>query len=113
MCTMNRLQTADYSAGERGLWKMYGCGGCSLPGQGFRLCARCRSVRFCSRTCQKAAWPEHKKVCRKREDAAEPSTLQDPSDPDVPSAEVREASAGSEENEAHEKVEVNPMDMVD
>lgn len=26
-------------------------------------CSRCKVVRFCSRSCQVAAWPAHKKVC--------------------------------------------------
>jgi hypothetical protein len=29
-----------------------------------RLCGRCLRVSYCSKTCQNAAWPEHKATCR-------------------------------------------------
>ena len=29
------------------------------------LCSRCRSVSFCGAACQKAAWPGHKKECKR------------------------------------------------
>ena len=28
------------------------------------VCARCRSVRYCSAACQRKAWPVHKRFCR-------------------------------------------------
>ena len=30
-----------------------------------KSCSRCRRVEYCSKECQTAAWPEHKKVCVK------------------------------------------------
>ena len=29
------------------------------------LCTGCRSVSFCGKACQRAAWPGHKKECRR------------------------------------------------
>ena len=43
---------------------------CCLPGckvkssdQTLKLCARCRTVMYCSSTCQRADWKRHKSVC--------------------------------------------------
>ena len=36
--------------------------GCRNPGRS--LCARCKCVRFCSRDCQVAHWPVHKRECK-------------------------------------------------
>ena len=44
------------------------CGTCEkMPpaSQPWMRCGRCKSVYFCSRTCQKLGWPEHKKVCKR------------------------------------------------
>ncbi len=40
------------------------CAGCGKRAVGLRACARCRSVRYCSRECQAASWPTHKRECR-------------------------------------------------
>ncbi|KAK4169848.1 hypothetical protein QBC43DRAFT_38684 [Cladorrhinum sp. PSN259] len=44
-----------------------GCEKCgdkiSKNGQELKACAKCRSVRYCSRECQKADWKAHKKNC--------------------------------------------------
>jgi hypothetical protein len=39
------------------------CAACGKRGE--RMC-RCRREFFCGKECQKAAWPEHKKVCSTR-----------------------------------------------
>ncbi len=41
------------------------CASCHKQGPK-KLCSRCESVRYCSRECQKAHWPEHKPNCQKK-----------------------------------------------
>ncbi|KAF8966122.1 hypothetical protein BDZ97DRAFT_1756822 [Flammula alnicola] len=40
------------------------CERCLPPGQLLKTCASCKTVRYCSKACQKAHWPEHKICCR-------------------------------------------------
>lgn len=41
------------------------CAVCSSgPPQKLRACTGCRHVEYCSRECQRAHWPRHKKTCR-------------------------------------------------
>jgi hypothetical protein len=40
----------------------YHCG-VSKPAKEFMLCSRCRVTQYCSKSCQKAHWPEHKHYC--------------------------------------------------
>ena len=58
---------ASLSSHEQHLALMTGavaCAGCGRPAVGLRACARCRAVRYCSRECQAAHWPQHKRQCR-------------------------------------------------
>ena len=41
---------------------MQECNGCQRLGL-WRKCQRCRAVRYCGRTCQKADWRSHKPQC--------------------------------------------------
>jgi tetratricopeptide (TPR) repeat protein len=40
------------------------CQICDKPGK--YKCASCNAVRYCSKECQKADWPAHKKICKKK-----------------------------------------------
>jgi len=41
------------------------CGHDGCEQRGKSLCAACAEVTYCSKDCQKAAWPTHKLVCKK------------------------------------------------
>eukprot|EP01105_Mastigella_eilhardi_P019181 TRINITY_DN449_c0_g3_i1.p1 TRINITY_DN449_c0_g3~~TRINITY_DN449_c0_g3_i1.p1 ORF type:complete len:259 (-),score=88.03 TRINITY_DN449_c0_g3_i1:55-831(-) len=36
----------------------------SCGGKGLLACSRCKSAFYCSQSCQRAAWPQHKPVCK-------------------------------------------------
>ena len=44
--------------------EVHACAGCRRSAVGLRACARCRTARYCSRECQAAHWPQHKRECR-------------------------------------------------
>ncbi len=43
------------------------CGGVDCPNNGRFICKRCGLTRFCSSSCQRSSWQEHKKTCRPTE----------------------------------------------
>lgn len=51
------------------------CLACGKAGESLLRCSRCRSAHFCSRECQRMAWPSHKRVCTA---APAPAILQPP-----------------------------------
>lgn len=40
------------------------CPGCGEQAVALRACSRCRTARYCSRECQAAHWPQHKRECK-------------------------------------------------
>ena len=55
------------------------CAACGLTGAK-SVCLGCRSVSYCSKACQKVAWPTHKRECRRivREKAEALARIRDP-----------------------------------
>lgn len=39
-----------------------------FPTTGKNLCGTCKQVQYCSRECQKADWPTHKKTCKEKKE---------------------------------------------
>jgi hypothetical protein len=44
-------------------YSLHRCAHCHETPEELKLCAGCKSVKYCSRTCQRADWPSHKLVC--------------------------------------------------
>ena len=40
------------------------CSGCNQSGRRYKACGGCNSVWYCSRDCQRAHWPTHKRECQ-------------------------------------------------
>jgi len=56
----------DQKAKQRvALMTCSGCGCCEDAIGSFKACARCESVFYCSKKCQKDSWKTHKKECNK------------------------------------------------
>lgn len=41
------------------------CDNCGNSKPDLKACTRCEKVKYCNHACQKAAWREHKKVCKR------------------------------------------------
>ncbi|KAL8640475.1 MAG: hypothetical protein Q9228_002616 [Teloschistes exilis] len=59
------LTAAESGRGRRGdLSPLARCANCDKVPEPFMLCGRCRTVIYCTRTCQVAHYKEHRVVCR-------------------------------------------------
>jgi hypothetical protein len=52
------------------------CNQCGATDKKLSVCGRCHIERYCSQTCQAAAWPAHKKVCAQPKQTA-PENIRD------------------------------------
>jgi hypothetical protein len=57
----------DVRKGRKEIKSTKSCAHCGKSGSevSLKLCAKCGNAFYCSRDCQLAAWPEHKKSCKK------------------------------------------------
>ena len=46
------------------------CASCGAQGNDMKICVRCQGPRYCGRECQRADWPQHKRVCRSKAETA-------------------------------------------
>jgi hypothetical protein len=53
------------------------CGGCGAAAASLRSCSRCEAAYYCNISCQRAAWPAHRRLCVR----PPPSTLPPPPPP--------------------------------
>ena len=47
----------------------YRCSNCSNKGEKMSHCSKCSTGNYCSKECQIACWPEHKKICKQLTEA--------------------------------------------
>jgi hypothetical protein len=40
------------------------CTGCDKIGEDFKVCSACKMAKYCTSSCQRAHWPEHKSTCK-------------------------------------------------
>ena len=45
------------------IYKLHCCEACGLVGEGFKKCAQCMRIYFCSAVCQHRHWPVHRLTC--------------------------------------------------
>ena len=53
----------DFVLQGRKLERFKACDKCGAKGE-LMTCGRCKMIRYCSSTCQKAAWQQHKLECK-------------------------------------------------
>ena len=58
---MENMQNVTAALNALGVKTCLACGKAGAKS----LCTGCRSVSFCGKTCQKEAWPGHKRECRR------------------------------------------------
>ncbi|KAF7324184.1 MYND-type domain-containing protein [Mycena kentingensis (nom. inval.)] len=71
---MSRAKDIKFTPASKGdsYDKMSNCWQCLKSPIGkkpFMVCAACKEVSFCSKECQKTAWPKHKPICQHRKEA--------------------------------------------
>ena len=44
--------------------EMYECNHCNKKSHDMKQCTKCKMAQYCSKSCQNAAWPAHKLVCK-------------------------------------------------
>ena len=54
------------------------CGKAESDDMKLKRCTACKMVRYCSRDCQVANWPQHEKACKKRAAEVEEELFKDP-----------------------------------
>jgi hypothetical protein len=63
---MNELLEAHFDKKPHQSSKVKQCVVCGKEGENVKNCSRCKSVCYCSKQCQAADWPKHKKSCTKK-----------------------------------------------
>jgi len=64
----NELEKKNYVENEKAKLNALTCKSCSKPEHGdiiLKRCSQCKEKLYCSRECQAADWPSHKKNCNK------------------------------------------------
>lgn len=60
-----KYELTEFSEPICGLVKCRNCDNMESSQKEFEKCSRCKLVFYCSKACQKADWPIHKKLCKK------------------------------------------------
>lgn len=63
---LTNMNTADDNTDDKEDIILSLCANCGQEGSNLKSCAACKLVKYCSRDCQQAHRPQHKKECKKR-----------------------------------------------
>ncbi|KAF7290209.1 MYND-type domain-containing protein [Mycena indigotica] len=90
---MSRAMQMKFTTASKGdsYDKMTHCNNCLIEppkGRPFMRCAACKEASFCSKECQKEAWPTHKGFCQMRKNTVA-SMAHVPSSPNFPPFAIR------------------------